>query len=89
MRSSGFKNVGLDLIYGLPDQSLRTWMETLKKALFFEPEHLSCYQLSIEAKTPFWAMVEKGEIEPIGEERRTRIFSCHIGISPGEGIYSL
>jgi oxygen-independent coproporphyrinogen-3 oxidase len=50
---SGFRNLGLDLIFGVPGQSIRSWMDTLKTALTFSPEHLSCYELTIEENTPF------------------------------------
>ncbi len=51
-RQAGFENMGLDLIYGIPGQDLKTWLETLKMALYFKPEHLSCYQLTLEPSTP-------------------------------------
>ena len=53
LRSAGFKNIGLDLIYGLKAQSMKTWINTLHRALAFEPEHLSCYQLTLEKGTVF------------------------------------
>ena len=49
IRAAGFTNLGLDLMYGLPGQSLDAWINTLETALSFNPEHLSCYQLTIEA----------------------------------------
>jgi len=51
-RAAGFDNLGLDLIYGIPAMPIPAWTETLKTALFFEPEHLSCYELSLSAGTP-------------------------------------
>jgi len=53
-RKSGFTNVNLDLIYGLPCQSLEDWQDTLEKALAPAPEHLSLYALSLEPGTPLW-----------------------------------
>ena len=53
LRSAGFQNIGLDLIYGLKTQSMKAWMDTLKRALAFQPEHLSCYQLTLEKGTVF------------------------------------
>ena len=52
-RRAGFDNVSLDLIYGLPGQSLDNWRDTLKKAAAFGAEHISCYALKIEPGTPF------------------------------------
>ena len=51
-RKAGFSNLGLDLIYGVPGQDKALWLETLNQAVDFEPEHLSCYQLTVEPHTP-------------------------------------
>ncbi len=55
-RRAGFDNLSLDLMYGLPDQSLEDWDKTLDKALEFGTEHISCYSLKIEEDTPFAKM---------------------------------
>ena len=60
-RRAGFQNMGLDLIYGIPGQDLESWRETLQQGLLFSPEHLSCYQLSLEDKTPLGRKHGKGE----------------------------
>ena len=56
-RQAGFQNINLDLIYGLPEQSLARWQESVRRAVDLQPEHLSLYALTIEAGTPFghWA----------------------------------
>ncbi len=54
-RAAGFDNIGLDLIYGVAGQNIRLWTKTLEQALSFAPEHLSCYQLSLDEKTPLFA----------------------------------
>lgn len=51
-RAAGFANIGLDLIFGLPGQSVAAWLDTLRQALALEPEHLSCYGLTVEPGTP-------------------------------------
>jgi oxygen-independent coproporphyrinogen-3 oxidase len=51
-RAAGFANIGLDLIFGLPGQSAAAWLDTLRQALALEPEHLSCYGLTVEPGTP-------------------------------------
>ncbi|OIO68602.1 MAG: coproporphyrinogen III oxidase [Zetaproteobacteria bacterium CG1_02_53_45] len=50
-RSAGFSNINLDLIYGLPGQSMPAWLESLDRAIELNPEHLSCYQLTVEPHT--------------------------------------
>jgi len=50
-REAGFANLNLDLIYGLPKQTPTAWQRTLEQAIALQPEHLSCYQLTIEPGT--------------------------------------
>ena len=66
-RGAGFQNIGLDLIYGIPGQELKSWRETLHQGLLFSPEHLSCYQLSLEEKTPLGRRHRQGEFRLPGE----------------------
>lgn len=54
IRKAGFKNLSLDLIYGLPGQTLKGWEETLDKVLRNAPEHISCYGLKLEPGTPLY-----------------------------------
>jgi oxygen-independent coproporphyrinogen-3 oxidase len=64
-RDAGFSNLGIDLIYGLPSPSedaFKIWLAALRTTLSFHPEHLSCYQLTVEADTPFADLHRKGEI---------------------------
>ncbi len=51
-RQAGFENVGLDLIFGLPQQQLESWQRSLEKAIRLEPDHLSLYALTVEENTP-------------------------------------
>ena len=52
IRKAGYKNLSLDLIYGLPDQNLESWQNTLRQVLSLQPEHISCYGLKLEEGTP-------------------------------------
>lgn len=56
IRKAGFRNVSLDLMYGLPGQTLQDWQDTLTNVLRMNPEHFSCYSLKIEEGTPFYEM---------------------------------
>ena len=67
-RKAGFANINLDLMYGLPGQSAPEWRESLDQAIAHEPEHLACYELTIEEGTPFARQVDKGELALPGEE---------------------
>ena len=53
IRKAGFRNVSIDLMYGLPGQTIQDWAETLDNVLRLNPEHVSCYALKIEEGTPF------------------------------------
>jgi oxygen-independent coproporphyrinogen-3 oxidase len=52
IRKKGFRNLSVDLMYGLPGQSLQDWEQTLRNVLRLTPEHISCYGLTLEEGTP-------------------------------------
>ena len=56
IRKAKIKNLSLDLIYGLPEQSMESWQKTLAAAVELAPEHISCYGLKIEEGTPLFQM---------------------------------
>ena len=55
IRKAGFRNLSLDLIYGLPGQTLESWENTLSNVLELKPDHMSCYGLKVEEGTPLYA----------------------------------
>lgn len=63
-RKAGFQNVSLDLIYGLPDQTMENWQNTVEQVLALNPEHISAYGLKVEEGTPLFRRVQNGEILP-------------------------
>ena len=63
-RKARLGNLSLDLIYGLPGQTMASWQETVEHALSLAPEHLSCYGLKVEEGTPLAARVRRGESLP-------------------------
>ncbi len=74
LRDAGFANIGVDLIYGFDGHTEEGWLETLDCALGFRPEHLSCYQMTIEKSTPFGRMLAQGKIDELGEEKERSFF---------------
>ncbi|MDY4489940.1 MAG: radical SAM family heme chaperone HemW [Candidatus Faecousia sp.] len=54
IRKAGFRNISVDLIYGLPGQTLQSWQDTLDHVLQLNPEHISCYGLKLEEGTPLY-----------------------------------
>ena len=61
LRSAGFENVNLDLIFGVPGQSLEQWMETLRETVALGPDHISAYCLTYEEDTEFFRRFQTGE----------------------------
>jgi oxygen-independent coproporphyrinogen-3 oxidase len=59
-RKAGFDNLNLDLIYGLPEQTLKTWQTTVQRILDLRPEHISAYALTLEHGTPFGRWASRG-----------------------------
>lgn len=62
-KQAGLSNINVDLIYGIPGQSLQSWERTLSQALELNPSHLSCYALSLEEGTRFHTEFRRGTFE--------------------------
>lgn len=67
-RDSGFDIIGMDLIYGWPGDDPATWLETLEETVALGPEHISCYELTIENGTGFKVLIEQGKLMLPDEE---------------------
>ncbi|WP_428846036.1 radical SAM family heme chaperone HemW [Moorella sp. E308F] len=67
-RRAGFSNINLDLIFGLPGQTLDGWRATLKEAIALQPEHIAAYSLQVEEGTPWGKLAAAGELPLPGEE---------------------
>lgn len=61
--SVGFKNINIDLMSGIPDQTLSSWLMTLKTAAELMPQHISAYSLIIEEGTPLYSMYKSGRLK--------------------------
>ncbi|MEW6245888.1 MAG: radical SAM family heme chaperone HemW [Nitrospirota bacterium] len=72
-RQAGFANINLDLIHGLPGQTLETWLATLRDALSLLPTHVSCYALTIEEGTRLNVDRHRGEAVEPDEELQNRM----------------
>lgn len=68
LRDAGIKNISLDLMYGLPTQTLETWEESINGIIALNPEHISAYCLSVEEESPLGKLVEDGKLSPADEE---------------------
>lgn len=84
---AGFKNIGLDLIYGLPDQSKKDWLKTLKQAVEYHPSHLSCYMLTYEKGTPLHRDLKAGRVLPLSDENLRALFETTIDFLEDHGYF--
>jgi oxygen-independent coproporphyrinogen-3 oxidase len=71
---AGFSNLGIDLMYALPDEPLNTWQTDLDTAVGLKLPHLSCYMLTLEPGTPFYDQYEKGCLDLCDQDRRGDFF---------------
>lgn len=84
-REAGFKNINVDLMTALPEQTMSSYLKSLEQAAALKPEHISAYSLIIEPGTPFEAMEARGELAlPDEDEERemyhlTRKFLSEMG----------
>lgn len=83
---SGFKNVTIDLIYGIPGMSLKDWESNLDFSFSFDIKHLSAYHLTFEPGTVFGKMLEKGDISEIDEDDSAAQFNLLIEKAESAGF---
>ena len=73
-RQAGFDNLGIDLIYGVHGAGIKSWENTLQKAVALEPEHISCYQLSLDAQTPLYQRYAKENLSMLTKDEELKFF---------------
>ncbi|CAM2060635.1 Heme chaperone HemW [Desulfovibrionales bacterium] len=73
-RAAGFQNLGLDLIWGLPGQGVKQWMDELKVVTALSPEHLSCYSLTLEEGTPLAQECLAGNLKVPEDDEQSCMF---------------
>ena len=85
-RRTGFADVGLDLMYGLPGQTRPDWLADLESALAFRPEHLACYMLIVEPGTPLADEQRLGRFQPAPEDLAAGLFIATSEFLTGRGF---
>jgi oxygen-independent coproporphyrinogen-3 oxidase len=85
-RAAGIDNISLDLIFGIPGQSLDEWLGDLEAALALEPAHLSCYGLTYEPNTPLAARLRAGGITRVDEDLEAAMYEAAIDRLAGAGF---
>lgn len=84
-RKAGFNNINLDVMFGLPRQTLEDWLETLKRVVDLDVEHVSAYSLKIEDGTPLYEMVKKGKLVLPSEELEREMYHQAIDYLKNKG----
>ena len=77
-REAGFQNISIDLMYGLPGETLETWIHDLKQAIDLHPEHISAYHLIYEEGTVLWKLREECQVKEADEDLSVSLFSTLI-----------
>ena len=77
-REAGFQNISIDLMYGLPGETLETWEQDLQQAVDLHPEHISAYHLIYEEGTTLWNLREQNKVEEAEEELSLTLFKTLI-----------
>lgn len=74
-RKIGFKNINVDLMFGLPNQKVEEWIESLESIAKLEPEHISAYSLIVEEGTAFYKLWERNKLVLPSEEEEREMYS--------------
>jgi oxygen-independent coproporphyrinogen-3 oxidase len=77
-KESGFTNVGIDLMYGLPGQTQEIWTENIRQAIYLKIQHISAYHLIYEKGTPLYRLLKQGLFNPVDEELSIKMFDTLI-----------
>ncbi len=91
LRKAGIENISLDLIYGLPGQTLETWRESLNRVMDMKPEHLSAYMLSYEPGTRLHTRLSLGKVKETDEETMIEMYDilCEVARVHGYRHYEI
>lgn len=79
LRDAGIDNVSIDLIYGLPGQTVESWKESVRQAIALRPKHISAYGLTYEPGTRLWRQRERGEIAEVPEDDCLAMYRILVG----------
>ncbi len=84
-RIAGFQNIGMDLMYGIPGQTMAQWQDTLRTSLECRPEHISVYSLSLDDGSLFYQLFEAGNFECPDDDEAAEMYEYAISILQGSG----
>ncbi|MDR0541948.1 MAG: radical SAM family heme chaperone HemW [Dysgonamonadaceae bacterium] len=85
-REKGFENISIDLMYGLPNQTMKSWQSTIRQAIDLNVRHISAYHLIYEEGTPLFDLLQQGNIHSIDEELSVALFETLVEQLTGAGF---
>jgi len=85
VKKAGFDNFNIDLIYGLPCQTLSGWQENLRLAVDFNPQHISAYLLQLDESTPLARRINEGTISLLDDELEASMYYATLDYLKGQG----
>ncbi len=85
-RRAGIRQISLDLMFGIPGQTLGSWLRSLCAALALAPEHLSCYALTYEPGTPLAERLDAGQVQRVDEDLEADMFEAALDLLPAAGV---
>ena len=74
-RKAGFENINIDMMFGLPKQSVKDWLESLEEVIELKPDHISAYSLIIEEGTPFYKLYNEDKLELPSEDEEREMYA--------------
>lgn len=86
-REVGFSNINVDIMFGLPNQSVEQWRETLEVVTDLKPEHISAYSLIVEEGTLFYTMNEKGKLLIPTEDDEREMYNLILEVLSKKGYH--
>lgn len=89
LRKAGIDNINVDVMFGIPEQTAESFLNTLKHVVSLRPEHISAYGLQIEPGTPFFARKDELPLPSEDEEYSMYIYSCEFLEQHGYGHYEI
>ncbi len=88
-RKAGFANISLDLMYGLPGQTLESWKQTVERIIRMRPEHISCYGLKVEPNTPLWTYQDTANLPNDDQQADMYLAACELLKTHGYEHYEI
>jgi oxygen-independent coproporphyrinogen-3 oxidase len=77
-QEKGFNNISIDLMYGLPNQTLAIWKRNLQQAIDLNIQHISAYHLIYEEKTRLYSLLQAGKVNPVDDDCSLQMFETLI-----------